>query len=72
MEANQTPPIVICQCCYSQFNPMVEELFQDLDVGYVCKDCYIQLKWAGAYLKQAGLPKCSKQFNERSNETSTT
>lgn len=59
------PSIVICQCCEYQFDPDVEECRQDIDVGYVCKDCFIQLKWVEARLKIAGMKKCSKVFNNR-------
>jgi rubredoxin len=59
------PAIVICQCCEYQFDPNVEECYQDIDVGYVCKDCSIQLKWAFAHLKVNGLKQCTKVFNHR-------
>ncbi len=69
--AEQTVTIVICQCCHYQFNPQVEPCRQDPDVGYVCSDCYVQLKWAGAHLKTNNLRTCSKSFNNRGNETAS-
>jgi hypothetical protein len=57
--------IVICQCCESQFSPQVEEVRQDVDLGYVCADCFVQLKWSSAHLKVNGMPRCSKGFNDR-------
>ena len=60
-----TLTVVICQCCEYQFIAEVEPCKQDIDIGYVCEDCYIQLKWAGAHLKVAGLPKCSKSYEKR-------
>lgn len=73
MEENkqETRTIVICQCCQYQFFAEVEECRQDIDLGYVCKDCYTLLKWAGAYMKAAGMPKCSQAFNNRDNETTS-
>ena len=59
------PTIVICQCCDYQFDPSVEECREDTDIGYVCKDCFVQLKWADARLKIAGAKLCSKAFNNR-------
>ena len=59
------PTIVICQCCEYQFDPDVEECRQDIDIGYVCKDCFIQLKWATAHLKMNNLRTCSKFYNDR-------
>ena len=64
-EDAHAPTIVICQCCEYQFMPDVEPCRQDTDVGYVCNDCFIQLKWAYAHLKNNGLRTCSKSFNER-------
>lgn len=64
-EEQKTLTVVICQCCEYQFFAETEPVRQDIDVGYVCGDCYIQLKWAGAYLKASGMPKCSKGFNNR-------
>lgn len=57
--------IVICQCCESQFSAQVEEVRQDVDLGYVCADCYIQLKWAGARLKVATITRCTKAHDSR-------
>jgi len=59
------PAIVICQCCEYQFDPDVEECRQDIDVGYVCKDCFIQLKWATAHLKIKKRITGSKCHNNR-------
>ena len=69
MESTETstPTVVICQCCEYQFILGAEPCRQDIDIGYVCHDCYIQLKWAGAHLKSLGMPKCSKAFNNRTN-----
>ena len=64
-EQSETLTLVICQCCEHQFFAEAEPVRQDIDIGYVCGDCYIQLKWAGAYLKTAGMPKCSKAYNNR-------
>jgi hypothetical protein len=59
--------IVICQCCESQFSPQVEQVRQDVDLGYVCSDCFIQLRWAGARLKVATMNRCTKAHNSRGN-----
>jgi len=67
----EAPPIVICQCCYYQFDPNIEQCRQDVDVGYVCGDCYVKLKWAHAYLKLVGIKQCSKLFNNRTDATFT-
>jgi hypothetical protein len=64
-EDAHAPTIVICQCCENQFNPEVEACRQDVDIGYVCADCYVQLKWSSAILKVNGMPRCTKGFNGR-------
>lgn len=59
------PTIVICQCCEYQLMEGVEQFRQDIDIGYVCMDCYTQLKWAQAHLKVSGIKTCSKFYNNR-------
>lgn len=63
--STEVPTIIICQCCEYQFNPQIEECCQDIHIGYVCKDCFIKLKWSSARLKLGGMSYCSKFHNNR-------
>ena len=47
-EATTKPELVRCACCGDEVPR--EDVRVDLDVGVVCPDCFLQLRWARGWL----------------------
>lgn len=55
---------LLCNCCHA---PLAVVPVVDVDLGEVCEDCKVHLRWASAGLKQAGLRLCSHHAEAQEN-----
>jgi hypothetical protein len=64
-EDSSIPSIPVCSVCEE---PIAGQTMADVELGPVCPECKIQLRWAHAWLNKldTGIKGCTTKFNLRS------